>query len=416
MAYCKWLKEISKSDLGAATKLAKLMEAGKPVAPSFIITEKAFNDFVKHRKIDFTKLDAFIDTSLTTEMQSEIVDFYKYIDSADDLKYIKSAQALLSAAARDTPFVSVKSDRKSFASVKGVVSLSKAIQECWSASKGEPVIVLISKHSNAERSGVIIPKGKDFEVRASHGFELISPNVYLIDAEDRVTGVEVPGQQIQVIRDDYTSSTLRKEVLKEKQNERVLTDTELAYLSRLARDVEEVLGAPHEVHWQMEKYRLFITDVKEASSKPEAQASQAQQTAQSAESESLNVSEVSQLLQSSNAQDDGDEPEPIPQPEPEPEDEEDEDNHEPYASAAEEKQVMILRLSTALNNDALKQELEANKDKSIFVQVTEREQVEALSKISEYDFKVLLPQYLLDLINELNLDKKKFLPFEDKSL
>ena len=409
MAYCKWLKEISnKTELGTPAKLAKLMEAGKPVASGFIITEKAFDDFVKHRKIDFTKPEAFIDTSLTTEMQSEIVDFYKYIDSADDLKYIKSAQALLSASARDTPFVSVRCDKKIIASVKGVASLCRAVQECWSTSDGLPVTVIVSKHSNAERSGIVMPKGSNVEVKASYGFELISPNSYLLDSEDKVIGVEVPGQQIQIIRDDYTSSTLRKEVPKEKQNVRVLSDTELSYLARLAREVEEVLGAPYEISWQMEKYRLFITNVRELSLKEGA--AQPQQSSESRDSPKIQ---------------DEDEPEPMPEPEPEPDDEEeepDEEEPEPIAilsalHAPEEKQqVMMLRLNTSLNQEILKQELEANKDKSVFVQVSEREQVEALQKLSGYNFKALLPQYLLDLIVELNLDKNKFLPFEDKSL
>ncbi|HKZ49523.1 MAG TPA: PEP/pyruvate-binding domain-containing protein [Candidatus Nanoarchaeia archaeon] len=419
MAYCKWLKDAAGSSSLIAVKLAKLMNAKQPVPHGFVITEKAFDDFVKHRKIDFSKPSDFVDTSLPGEMQAEIIEYYKYIDAADDLKHMKSAHALLSAASRDPPYATVRSDKKTFANVKGTVALARAIQECWSTSDGQPVEVVVTKQANPERSGLIIPKGKDLWIKASYGYEILSPDTYIYDAEEeKVLGIDMPGQTIQIVRDDYSPGVLRKEVPKEKQNTRILSNTELEYLAKLACDVSDAFGKPQEVHWQLEKYRIFITDVQDVSAQSTGGEKSLKEMAGQETPQSM---QSSALEDSTKAHDEEEEPQPEPMPEPEPDGDGEDGDEEPEPegfSADPAKLVLMLRLNTSGNFESLKQELDANKDKDIFVQAVEREQVLALQNFAaeHKNLKVLMPQYLLDLIVELNLDKNKFVAFEDKSL
>ena len=129
----------------------------------------------------------------------------------------------------------------------------------------------------------------------------------------------------------------------------------------------------------------------------------------------------SALEDSTKAHDEEEEPQPEPMPEPEPDGDGEDGDEEPEPegfSADPAKLVLMLRLNTSGNFESLKQELDANKDKDIFVQAVEREQVLALQNFAaeHKNLKVLMPQYLLDLIVELNLDKNKFVAFEDKSL
>jgi cell division septation protein DedD len=136
-------------------------------------------------------------------------------------------------------------------------------------------------------------------------------------------------------------------------------------------------------------------------------------------------------LEDSHESQDGDEepePEPLPEPEPEPrepEPEEPEPEPQPEPEPSEDEpeeeklsEIMMLRLGVSENYELVRDELAKHRGKNILIHVTSREQVEGIKDVvaEERSCKVLLPQYLLDLIPELNLDKNKFLPFEDKSL
>ncbi|MEM7821487.1 MAG: PEP/pyruvate-binding domain-containing protein, partial [Candidatus Aenigmatarchaeota archaeon] len=207
MKYIIWLDELSKDSGmiagGKGANLGELISIGMPVPEGFVITTKAFEDFLEKNKIkdeierliiscnvDETK--NLLETSekikkiingaeYVIEMRNEIVDAYNKISSPRKIK-IPNTLALIppgkdyalvavrsSATTEDLPTASFAGQQASFLNIKGIRELLDAIKKCW-ASLYEPraifyrakhgfrhasIAVIIQKMVNSEKSGVM---------------------------------------------------------------------------------------------------------------------------------------------------------------------------------------------------------------------------------------------------------------------
>ncbi|MEM2873880.1 MAG: phosphoenolpyruvate synthase [Candidatus Nanoarchaeia archaeon] len=331
MAYCKWFKQLNKNSIseagGKGANLAEMFNAHFPVPPGFVVTANAYKDFLKIRKLDkkieeklqnlnvedtatLQKVakeiqEMILSSSMTTQMQDEIKEFYNYIDAAEELKTIKSAQALLSVTSRDASFVAVRSSATaedlptaSFAgqqatilNVLGKDNVVRAVQECWASlftaraiyyrvKNNFPhmkvaIAVIVQKQINSDSSGVMFSinpatnNEKQIVIEAAFGLGeavvsgAVNPNTYILDkATGEIVEKDIPGQEFFLTRDAYTGQTIKKLLPKEKQKQQVLTDAQLKALWKLALDVEAYYGAPQDIEWAIEKNKIYLVQTR----------------------------------------------------------------------------------------------------------------------------------------------------------
>ncbi|MGC8884975.1 MAG: phosphoenolpyruvate synthase [Candidatus Nanoarchaeia archaeon] len=331
MAYCKWFKQLNRNSIpeagGKGANLAEMWNAGFPVPPGFVVCANAYKEFLRLRKLDkkieqmlanldiedtdklqkvASEIQALImSCSMPIEMQDEIKEFYEYVDTAQELKDIKSAQALLSVTPREPPYVAVRSSataedlptasfagqQATFLNVCGKEAVVRAVQACW-ASLFTPraiyyrvknnfphmkvaIAVVVQKQINSDASGVMFsinpatnnPNQIVIEAAWGLGEAVVSgevnPNTYILDKKNgTLIEQDIPGQEHFITRDPYTGQTIKKPLPKEKQKARVLTDEQIQRLWKLALDVEAHYGFPQDMEWAIEQGRLFLVQTR----------------------------------------------------------------------------------------------------------------------------------------------------------
>ncbi|MGB9675158.1 MAG: phosphoenolpyruvate synthase [Candidatus Nanoarchaeia archaeon] len=331
MAYCKWFKQLNRNSIpeagGKGANLAEMWNAGFPVPPGFVVCANAYKEFLRLRKLDkkieqmlanldiedtdklqkvASEIQALImSCSMPIEMQDEIKEFYEYVDTAQELKDVKSAQALLSVTPREPPYVAVRSSataedlptasfagqQATFLNVCGKEAVVHAVQACW-ASLFTPraiyyrvknnfphmkvaIAVVVQKQINSDASGVMFsinpatnnPNQIVIEAAWGLGEAVVSgevnPNTYILDKKNgTLIEQDIPGQEHFITRDPYTGQTIKKPLPKEKQKARVLTDEQIQRLWKLALDVEAHYGFPQDMEWAIEQGRLFLVQTR----------------------------------------------------------------------------------------------------------------------------------------------------------
>lgn len=330
MAYCKWFKEINKGDValagGKGANLGEMFNAKFPVPPGFVVTTDAYKDFLKEKKLDkkisekLSGLDIedtktlqriaeeirelIANSSVSNELREEIMEFYQYIDTAEDLRGLRFANQLLQNG-RDTPFVAVRSSasaedlpgysfagqQATFLNVKGGQQVVKAVQECWASlftaraiyyrAKNNfehmkvAIAVVIQKQINSEKSGVIFtinPSTNDatqIVIEAAWGLGeavvsgAVNPNTYVLDKETgKVLELDIPGQTWMFTRDDYTGNNVKKNIPHEKQKAQVLSEAEIKALWKLAIEDEEHYDFPQDIEWAIERGKVYFVQTR----------------------------------------------------------------------------------------------------------------------------------------------------------
>ncbi|MEM2954570.1 MAG: phosphoenolpyruvate synthase [Candidatus Nanoarchaeia archaeon] len=331
MAYCKWFKQLSKNSIpeagGKGANLAEMWNAGFPVPPGFVVLASAYRDFMRIRKLDVKieenlkdldiedteKLqkvsheiqELIMSASMPLEMQEEIKEFYEYLDVAEDLKDNKSAQAILSFASRELPFVAVRSSataedlpqasfagqQATFLNVFGKENIVQAVQRCWASlftaraiyyrvknnfsHTKVAIAVVVQKQINSDASGVMFSinpatnNENQIVIEAAWGLGeavvsgMVNPNTYILEKNTgKILEVDVPGQEFCITRDPYTNQTIKKQLLSEKRKAKVLTDDQIKQLWKLALDVEAHYQYPQDMEWAIENNRIYLVQTR----------------------------------------------------------------------------------------------------------------------------------------------------------
>lgn len=210
--YIVWNKEVGKEDVkiagGKGANLGELLRAGLPVPPFFIVTAKAYRDFIEstHLKekieellsklnVDDTQAlqltssriqELIVSTPLPDEIKGAIIEAYRMLGAGGPERYVPMSLKVLDILklSRETPFVAIRSSataedlpsasfagqQATFLNVRGESEVVEGVQKCWASLFSARAIfyrakhgfkhmqveiaVIVQKMVNSEKSGV----------------------------------------------------------------------------------------------------------------------------------------------------------------------------------------------------------------------------------------------------------------------
>ena len=324
-AYIVWFNEVDKDDVtlvgGKGANLGEMVSFGIPVPPGFIVTAKAYFQFLEENKLqpkikDILKgIDASDPHTFNTasqkikrlitrgkipkEISSEIIKAYVKLG-----KLFKHALVAVrsSATAEDLPTASFAGQQATFLNIRGEANVVEAVRNCWASLFESRAIFYRQEHGfdhlkvgiavpvqemiQSEASGVMFTiepvthQKNRIIIEAIYGLgELIvqgavTPDHYEINmASLKILKKQVHKQTIQLIK----VGTLNKQrrVLRKKQDKQKLSDKEIKELARLGKKIHRHYFFPQDVEWAMAGRKIFIlqtrpvTTIKEVKKKKE---------------------------------------------------------------------------------------------------------------------------------------------------
>lgn len=206
-----WLSEIGKKDIplagGKGANLAEMFNMKLPVPPAFIVTAKAYGEFIEQTGLQARIMEKIskIDMENTAQLEAEAKEIQHMINSAQmprhlaeeiieaydslsiDPEVMKNASAdVLSMikTARESPFVAVRSSattedlegasfagqQETYLNIKGSAQLIEAVKKCWASlftaratyyrskrgfkHEESLIAVIVQKMVNSDKSGV----------------------------------------------------------------------------------------------------------------------------------------------------------------------------------------------------------------------------------------------------------------------
>lgn len=317
-----WFEEIHKSDVGIVggkgANLGEMTNADIPVPYGFVVTAKAYFDFIKENSLDIKlrQLLKSLDYKQTASLEQVAGQLQKVILNAKmplklareimvsyldlpvkELKkasLVQKAKSLLknpyvavrsSATAEDLPTASFAGQQETFLNVTGEASLVKKVQQAW-ASLFTPraifyreeqkfdhlkvgIAVVVQLMVNSESSGVMFtidPLNNDKKtiiVEAILGLgELIvqgsvTPDHFALDKET----LEIKAKNI-----SYQNVYLRKknnknlEIKLSKNNgsKQKVSDANVKKIAQLGKRLEKHYYFPQDVEWAIVKNKIYI--------------------------------------------------------------------------------------------------------------------------------------------------------------
>jgi len=322
-----WFQEVDKDDVslvgGKGANLGEMAKAGFPVPRGFIVTSKAYFDFLEENKLkskvfqELKKINAddpqtineasekvkklILSGQISSTLAKEIIFNYLKLGSliTQALVAIRS-----SATAEDLPTASFAGQQVTFLNIRGEANVLKKIQECWASlfearaifyreEKGFDhlkvgLAVPVQEMVPAEISGVMFTinpvthQKSQLIIEAVWGLgEFIvqgevTPDTYLIDKNSLdILSKKVEKQEIQLIK--VGSLTKKAKVPRRRQLKRKLADPQIVELAKLGKKIHKHYFYPQDIEWVFYKKKFYIvqsrpvTTLKEADGEKEDQ-------------------------------------------------------------------------------------------------------------------------------------------------
>ena len=306
--YILWFSEVDKDDIplvgGKGANLGEMASFGAPVPRGFIVTSKAYFDFLEENKLKSKIYQELKNLDLTDPQSLNIISqrIKKLIEEGEISNvlsreiinnYLKLggiiSQAWVairsSATAEDLPTASFAGQQVTFLNVSGEANVVKRVQDCW-ASLFEPraifyreekgfdhlkvgIAVPVQEMVPAEVSGVmftaepVTSQKNRIVIEAIYGLGeylvqgTVSPDKYTVDKSSlRVIKKEVSKQAIQLLRNKKTS------VPKKLQLKRKLTDAQIIELSKLGKKIHNHYFYPQDIEWTFYKNKFYIVQTR----------------------------------------------------------------------------------------------------------------------------------------------------------
>ncbi len=305
-----WFDELSSEDVGVAggkgANLGELVKAGMPVPPGFVVTVRAYYQFLEHtglkdRIMEILSRCNVDDSDDLNRASREIRELISGVEVPEELsKEIMSSYRKLcevcgesevpvavrsSATAEDLPDASFAGQQETFLNVRGSQLVEK-VRSCWSSlftpraifyreKKGFQhekvgIAVVVQKMVNAEKAGVMFTAhpstGERDKIVIEAAFGLgesvvsgaVTPDHYEVEKETgRVIKKEVGVKASKLVRDE-NGSTVEVKLDAEEARAQVLSDEEIAKLAEFGRRVEEHFGSPQDIEWAIEDGSIYL--------------------------------------------------------------------------------------------------------------------------------------------------------------
>jgi len=321
-----WLSDIGKDDGdiagGKGANLAELYNEKLPVPPAFIVSAKAFRDFIDSTKLgdrieavlssinyeDTADLDEktkgiremIVEERVPDSLKKEIIEAYDSLNVTEEIakKAHKDISSILRAS-KEAVFVAVRSSattedlatasfagqQDTFVNIKGNEALVDAIKRCWASlytaratyyrerkgfkHKTANLAVVVQKMVNSDKSGVIFtinPTTNKKEVVIEAVFGLgegivsgaIAPDQYIVDRNNFEIISRKLMKQDWYFTRNSAGETIKMGVHPSRRAYPVLSDNEIKKLNIYALQIEEHYRKPQDIEFALEADNIYI--------------------------------------------------------------------------------------------------------------------------------------------------------------
>lgn len=302
-AHVLWFKDINKNDIplvgGKGANLGEMVKAGIPVPDGFVVTAKAYFDFINSTSIkkkimtELSGLDvddsdklmeaseriktAILQADMPKELAEEIKNYYLELSGEND-KYVAVRS---SATAEDLPEASFAGQQESFLEIKGWKSVVSHVQKCWASLFTARAIFYRQENKFSHlKVGIAVPvqlmcqsdvsgimftvnpvtnNQDEVSVEAAYGLGQpivsgeITPDQYVVSKKSKkITDRTVVSQDWQLTIEGKTNISAK---YKKKQK---LTNKQIVELAKVGMKIEEHYGKPQDIEYGVEKGRIMI--------------------------------------------------------------------------------------------------------------------------------------------------------------
>ena len=307
-----WFNQADKEDIalvgGKGANLGEMASFDIPVPEGFVVTSKAYFDFLRENKLELKIKDVLekinpqdpqsfneisgkikkliLGGKISPQLAKEIIDNYLKLGGL-----LKNALVAIrsSATAEDLPTASFAGQQASFLNIKGEANVLEKVKECW-ASLFEPraifyrqekgfdhlkvgLAVVIQKMVPAEISGVMFTcdpvtnQKNRIVIEAIWGLGeylvqgKVTPDFYLLDKNSlEILEKRIAKQTIQLIK----VGTLNKQttVPKKLQDKRKLTDKQIVELAKIGKKIHQHYFFPQDIEWTFYKGKFWIVQAR----------------------------------------------------------------------------------------------------------------------------------------------------------
>lgn len=306
--YIVWFNEVDKDDIslvgGKGANLGEMVNLGLPVPNGFIVSSKAYNDFIDENnlrpkikeflsKVDKDAPQSYLEASEKIKSQMIKSSIPKGISTEILKAYVKLSgifkQALVavrsSATAEDLPTASFAGQQTTFLNIKGETQVVEKVKDCW-ASLFEAraifyreehkfdhfkvgIAVPIQKMVQSDTSGVMFTcdpvtgQKNQIIIEAIYGLgELIVqgeviPDYYEVDRNSlKILKKIISKQPIQLIK----AGTLNKKsaVPSSKQAKQKIFDRQIVELAKFGKKLHNHYYHPQDIEWSIERNNIYI--------------------------------------------------------------------------------------------------------------------------------------------------------------
>ncbi|MBW6441291.1 phosphoenolpyruvate synthase [Patescibacteria group bacterium] len=302
-AHILWFKEINKNDIplvgGKGANLGEMVKAGIPVPDGFVVTAKAYYDFINSTSIkkkimtEMSGLDvedsdklvkaaervrlAILQAEMPKELIEEIKTYYNELSGESD-KYVAVRS---SATAEDLPEASFAGQQESYLEIKGWKSVATHVQKCWASlftaraifyrnenkfshlKVGIAVPVQLMCQSDA--SGIMFTvnpvTNNDEEISIEAAFGLgqpvvsgeITPDQYVVSKKTgKITSRTIVPQDWQLTMEGKTP------ISKKYKKAQKMTNKQIVELAKIGMQIEKHYGRPQDIEYGVEKGKIKI--------------------------------------------------------------------------------------------------------------------------------------------------------------
>lgn len=302
-----WFSEIRKEDIpsvgGKGANLGELTSFEIPVPPGFVVSSKAYFDFLKFGSLgqkishelkglsvkDSDKLmaashkikTAILSSDIPQELKNEIKEAYHRLSGTHDaLVAVRS-----SATAEDLPNASFAGQQETYLNIKGADEVVESVRMCW-ASLFEPraifyrsdrgydhfkvgLAAVVQKMVESEVSGVMFTvdpiTNDESKINIESIFGLgqpivsgeITPDQYLLDKKTlKIIKKNVVSQDWQLIKAGKIN------ISKAYQNQQKLSDEKIKELGEYGKKIEEHYGRAQDIEWALANHKLNIVQAR----------------------------------------------------------------------------------------------------------------------------------------------------------
>ncbi|MBL7159047.1 phosphoenolpyruvate synthase [Candidatus Microgenomates bacterium] len=321
-----WFWEVDKNDVGIVggkgANTGEMVKAGFPVPLGFIVTAKAYFQFIEENKLapkikkylahcdleDPRSLDQtekvikrdILQARIPKEISQEIVKYYfelgalkssssKKINFLDKLKSSFNqplVAARSSATAEDLPEASFAGQQETYLNVKGEANVVQAVKKCWASLFESRAIfyrneqkfdhlkvgiaVLVQKMIQSDTSGVMFTidpvtnDKKNLVIESVYGLGeyivqgKVEPDFYKVRKYDLQIMEKQMGQQEIAFKRDSHGKTREMKIKKDLQKKQKITGKQIIALAQLGRELERHYYFPQDIEWAIEKNKIYI--------------------------------------------------------------------------------------------------------------------------------------------------------------